>query len=606
MSELDVPPNKYSELRSTYKNYIDLYTALYRLKTENEEELNSIYKLIKAELIDSKKHLPQRITADILNIIPYNNRYTKSYLSLAKLITDEYHVKEVIRVENVSDFLFYKEYGIKLGVFADFENFKTGNLDIHAENTIYRAIMYYDLEAFIAFTEGEGFDGNQKLKSRLYPYSYYGYSLLELCCYHGSVDCFKLLRTKFHSEITQTCLELSFLGGNPEIMSECLKYQKPDKKCMEYAIISHNIDFVSFLMNEYNLNIDLEYCGKYKILDSFLVYFDQTNDIDKCFFYSTIFDIKSLCEYFLSHGAHINTKNCYNSTVLHNAARENNKELAELLIAFGAKINEKDNNGATALHRAAYGNTKETAELLLSHGANINEIDYDRQTALHNTAIYNRKQTAEFLISHGAKINEKNKSGETAIHIAAYYNRKEIAELLLSHGAKINEKYKSGETAIHIAAYYNRKEIAELLLSHGAKINEKYNNGATALHYAAYCNTKETVELLLSHGANINEIDNGGKTALHNTAIYNRKQTAEFLISHGAKINEIDNDGKTALHIAAYYNSKETAELLISHGAKINEKDNNGQTALHYAAKNNRKEIAELLISHGAKNNVLT
>ena len=121
--------------------------------------------------------------------------------------------------------------------------------------------MCNDLEKIILFTECDGFDKNQLLESDLYPYSDEGYSLLELCCYHGAVDCFKLLRTKFDSEITQKCLRFSFLGGNPEIMSECLKYQKPNKECMKYAIISHNIDFVTFLMNEYNLEIKLSYCG---------------------------------------------------------------------------------------------------------------------------------------------------------------------------------------------------------------------------------------------------------------------------------------------------------------------------------------------------------
>ncbi|EAY18362.1 hypothetical protein TVAG_045640 [Trichomonas vaginalis G3] len=86
MSEQDVNPSKYSELQSTFKYNIDIYNALYQLKTENEEDLNSIYKIIKTELIDSKKYLPKNIIRDILDIIPYNNRYTKSYLSLAKLI----------------------------------------------------------------------------------------------------------------------------------------------------------------------------------------------------------------------------------------------------------------------------------------------------------------------------------------------------------------------------------------------------------------------------------------------------------------------------------------------------------------------------------------
>ncbi|EAY14121.1 ankyrin repeat protein, putative [Trichomonas vaginalis G3] len=267
--------------------------------------------------------------------------------------------------------------------------------------------MDNDLEKFIFFTERDEFDKDQKLESKLYPGLYNRYSLLDLCCYYGAVDCFKLLRTKFSSEITQTCLNFSFLGRNKEIMSECLKYQKPSKECMKYAIISHNIDFVTFLMNEYNIKIELFYCGIYNNLESFLVYFDQTNDVYRVFIYSVMLNIPSLCEYFLSHGV---------------------------------DINEKGNYGYAALHCAAQYNSIETAELLISHGADINEKDKDGRTILHVAAVYNSKELAEILISHGADINEKDKYGKTALHCAAQCNSKETAELLISHGADINEK----------------------------------------------------------------------------------------------------------------------------------------------------------------------
>ncbi|EAY22708.1 hypothetical protein TVAG_476370 [Trichomonas vaginalis G3] len=212
MSNQDTNPNKYSELRSTYKYYIDSYNVLYQLKTENEGELNSIYKMIKTELIDSKKYLPQNIIKDILYMIHYNNCYTKSYLTLAKLIYDYYHVKYIHGIRHISKFIFYKEYGIKLDKSDDYEKINIAYYDIHSENTIYRAIMYNDKEKFITFTESEEFNKNQILCCINYPLgSMPGYSLLELCCYHGAVDCFKLLRTKFNSEITETCLIFSFL-----------------------------------------------------------------------------------------------------------------------------------------------------------------------------------------------------------------------------------------------------------------------------------------------------------------------------------------------------------------------------------------------------------
>ncbi|EAY15616.1 ankyrin repeat protein, putative [Trichomonas vaginalis G3] len=375
--------------------------------------------MLKTELIDSNKCSPSNVIKDILNIIPYNNRYIKSYLSLAKLISDEYHVKEIKNIPMISNFFFYKEYGIKLDNSYDFEKINFGNLDIHIGNTIYRAIMNNDKEVFIVFTERDEFDEDQKLESKLYPFSGERYSLLELCCYHGAVDCFKLLITKFNSEITEKCLQFSFLGGNPEIMSECLKYHKPNKECMHYAIISHNIDFVTFLMNEYNLGIDLEDCGLQNNLESFLVYFDQTNDINRCFFYSTIFDIPSLCEYFLSHGANINAKDYYGQTALHIAAKYKRKGVAKFLLSYGANINEKDKIGQTALHIAAKYKSKGVAKILLSHGANINEKNKNGQTALCVTARYNFKETAELLLSYGANINEKDKNGITVLHIAA-------------------------------------------------------------------------------------------------------------------------------------------------------------------------------------------
>ncbi|EAX85515.1 hypothetical protein TVAG_240300 [Trichomonas vaginalis G3] len=461
MSEQDVHPSKYNKLRSICKYYIDSYLALYQLKTEKEEELKSIYKMIKTELIDSKKYLPTNAIKDILDIIPYNNRYTKSYLFLAKLISDDYHITYVNKVQPISNFLFYKEYGIKLYKSDDFEKVNSENLEIHTENTIYGAIMYNDLETFITFTEQEGFNKDQTLICELYPLSFIGHTLLELCCYHGAVDCFKFLRTKFNSQITQKCLKFSFLGGNPEIMSECLKYQKPNEKCMEYAIISHNIDFVTFLMNEYNMEIDLDYCGWYNNLESFLVYFDQTNDMNECFIYSAMFDTPSLLEYFLSHGANINEKDNNGKTAFYFAAKHNSKETAEFLISHGANINEKDILGETTLHIAAKHNSKATAEFLISHGANVNEKDNNGQTALHIAVKNNYIETAEFLISHGANINEKDNNGQTAIHIAAENNSKETAEFLISHGANINEKDILGETTLHIAAKHNSKATAE-------------------------------------------------------------------------------------------------------------------------------------------------
>ena len=148
MSDHDISPNSYSELRSMFKYYIDLYNTLYQLKTTNEQDLSSIYKKIKSDLIESKIYLPSKIMEHILNIIPFNNRYAKSYLYLAKLIFDDYDVRELRNIGNLDNgiYMFYKEYGIKL---ADYRFEDKAYIDIYAENTIYRAIMDNNIERFI-------------------------------------------------------------------------------------------------------------------------------------------------------------------------------------------------------------------------------------------------------------------------------------------------------------------------------------------------------------------------------------------------------------------------------------------------------------------------
>ncbi|EAY23040.1 hypothetical protein TVAG_182760 [Trichomonas vaginalis G3] len=538
MSHQVIVPSKYSELRNIHKNYIDSYIALYQLKTTNEKELNSIYNMIKTNLIDSNKYLPQNIIKDILNIILYNNRYTKSYLSLVKQICDDYHITEVMHISKLANKLFYIEYGIKLDKADDLGEIKLENIDIHSENAIYKAIMNNDVERFIYLTEKEEFDQVKNLKSSLYTFLHEGYSMLELCCYHGAVDCFKILRTKFYSEITQKCLQFSFLGGNPEIMSECLKYQKPDRECMKYAIISHKIDFVTFLMYEYNIEIDLLFCGIHKNLDAFLVYFDQTNDVNKCFVYSPMFSIPSLCEYFFSLGANINARNQSEKTSLHIAASYNNTEIIEFLLSHGANIDAFNYDGKTALQIAAFRANKESIELLISHGANINSKSGYGGTALLDAAFYDCKEIIELLLSHGANINEKDHDDQTALHIATKYNCKETIEVLLSYGANVNEEDMWVTTALHLSIINENKEIAELLLTHGADVNAKDQDGETALHKATYKNNKEIVELLLSHGANINEKDFDKETALDIASKHKYKEVAEVLLSHGANFNE--------------------------------------------------------------------
>ncbi|EAX97444.1 hypothetical protein TVAG_226880 [Trichomonas vaginalis G3] len=437
MSDKSVIPIQYDEFMDNFKECIDSFNALYQLKTNNEEEIRSIYKLIKINLLESKIYLPQFIIQSISTISIYNNRYMKAYLQIVKQIFDDYHPECIKEVKPIFNYLFYKEYGIFLEELDqnDFQRYEKNNYtsNIHQENTIYSAIMENNKVSLVSFTEREGFDKYQRLKNELYPDSDSSFSLLEICCYYGSVDCFKFLKSQFKLSITQKCLRFSFLSGNQEIMNKCLKHHKPDNTCMQNAIIKHNIDFVTFLSDEYKININLEYCGMYNNLLAFFVYLDQTRSVDKCFACSTLFNNEKLCTFLISHGANINTK---------------------------------DKNGCTALHFATLYNCTKMLEFLILHGADINAKNESGCTILHFAAELDKKDIAEILISYGADINAKNEHGRTPLHFAAQYNQKEIAEILILHDADISARDKDGRTALSIAYLKKSKEVAQFLNSY--------------------------------------------------------------------------------------------------------------------------------------------
>jgi ankyrin repeat protein len=222
-------------------------------------------------------------------------------------------------------------------------------------------------------------------------------------------------------------------------------------------------------------------------------------------------------------------------SLLHDVARNNNKEGAELLIAKGADINAKDNDGETPLHNAINSNSMEVVELLIVNGADLDAKDNAGYSPLHKAIISQvSKEVIELLISNGVDINIKNQFGCIPLHYAARGGQKEVVELLIANGTNVKARDDNQLTPLHEAAIGGHLETVGLLITKGADINAKDNTGTTPLHYAVFQLRKEVVELLLGNGADINAKDNKGKTALF-YAINVDKGLAKLLKEHGAK-----------------------------------------------------------------------
>ncbi|EAY16490.1 hypothetical protein TVAG_348000 [Trichomonas vaginalis G3] len=470
-----------SDYSKQYADFIGALEKLFHIKSN--EPIEDMCSIITNTLISKYQLSIKQLTKLIHEAIRYNYASGANYVKILEQIG--------AYLTGVSDYHFETEGSIKFIVMHDqIDKFKEYLTQNSIPDDVYFLIPNFRNNAF-----DKGY--------------FAVLSLIEACAYFGSVNIFYFLTSNHISEITENCLCSALIGGNQDIINECLKEHKMDIDCLRSIIRTHNHKLLEYVLEREIFELDNFYgeiwkYGKeenwmndtsYKPVYEDIIRYQNLNAVfllfkrNKYYIFPWGAAFSQTIDIFKNNtfsNKHNHTKfgiiyfacKAQNSNIgrllleSYNQIIVNNNEGGDECISRGANINEKDDNGKTSLHFAAKNNIKETAELFISYGANINEKDNNGETAFHIAAENNSKEIAELLISHGANINEKDKYGQTTLHIAAENNSKEIAELLISHGANINEKDKYGQTALNIAAYYNNKETAELLISHGANIND--------------------------------------------------------------------------------------------------------------------------------------
>lgn len=366
-------------------------------------------------------------------------------------------------------------------------------LNIFELEPIMRCIIHDDakyLKDIISSTLD--FNFNKKVFSR---------SLIENCCFCGSVECFKFLRSN-GVEITKKCFDYSINGRSQFIINEYLQYFKPDKHTMLEAIKTHNFDIATSFEQMYGVEIPI---------DSVCLYFDV-----KLFLYlmstSTKFDLL--------------LKACFSFKI---------PDLFDDVLSLNSNIEAF--NVLEALLSAVHKNNISIVTKLFERGANIDSADYFGATPLMIAVKEHRVEVLAKLIELGANIEAKDKNGETALFLAAYYHYYDILEKLINAGADINAKDKSGFTPLHIAVYMNDFNDIPKLISFGADIEAKDSNGRTPLFLSIDRGYIASLEKLITFGANIETRDNSGRTALELASAKNKAETVKKLSELGATIH---------------------------------------------------------------------
>ena len=148
-----------------------------------------------------------------------------------------------------------------------------------------------------------------------------------------------------------------------------------------------------------------------------------------------------IVEILVSHGASVNSRDCYNHTPLMEAAGfSENLEVLKYLVERGSVVDACDKGGCTALFYAASG---------------INSVSVIR-----------------FLVSKGANITHRSELGYTALHFAAFQGNVEAVKELLALGAspeflKVDSlKCDYVPPPLLLAAARRQREVVDALLEH--------------------------------------------------------------------------------------------------------------------------------------------
>ena len=406
-------------------------------------------------------------------------------------------------------------------------------IDLENEDAaeLFPLLMKDDLEGFISFlARNQNFEISSLQNVESFPdisqapieNRYYLCEPIELCCYWGSVNCFKYLMLNGRIRADASPL-LAIAGGNKEIIHLLQESGISFGKHLPISIKYHRYEIMEWIFENYKPDpIDPCICIEWLNLEAFL--------------------------YFLKNGF------------------------------------ESSSMGRNHLNEAcSYGMMHLVEYLIEIEGVSADEIDCCGQSPLYIACKEGFLPLVQYLIDKGAKPNKKTERG-FPIHCAAATGSLSLVRYLIEK-ADANKSLKSydGETLLHFACESDNPQLIQYLINQDFDIEANDNRKRRPLHTACLCGNLKVVKFLMEEaGANKDARDYEECTFLHLAAMNNDVSVTKYLVENGADIHVRDKNGLTPLHKAAYYDCVETAKYLISLGADKKAKCKSGHTPADY------------------------
>lgn len=401
-----------------------------------------------------------------------------------------------------------------------------------------------------------------------------------------------LLQMSEDSSVKQemTLLELSCLGGHPEIAAHLLKlgavprFSSEKESALTYAASSRASSALFPLLEEYPLRQNSE---QVRLAIVQAIRSDNVDAMKQLYQNDIPIDRDLLPGY---TGAHIA---CMRGSLL----------CTSWLLLQKANFLIPSPSGETALELAAVNDSHEQFDLLLRYlQPDLTLANRKWEILLHFAAKAGKiGHVLSLLMHHQTLLDEQDCAGCTPLYYAAAKGHTDVVSLLLSMGADPSIRSLLKQTPEDVC----KDAKTQAIMNQWADLQASRTEDTTLLHLAVQNGCFLAVRFF-TQALDLEELDlqnEKGQSALH-LAVQSRQKEMIFpLLQAGVNVNLQDNQGRTCLWMAYLRDLElqpdfQIIEQLISAGADVTLTDNSGKTLLEYIRDLNeplQKKLLEFL-----------
>jgi len=296
----------------------------------------------------------------------------------------------------------------------------------------------------------------------------------------------------------------------------------------------------------------------------------------------------------LDQNANINARNRDGDTVLHIAARMNQKEAGEYILSKKANIFYANSAGESPLYIALI-HPSGVLQWMFTHET-ITARDGLGNTMLHYVALWRMDKHIPFIIQQGVSTEAANATGETPLFWAVKYDGASTVKALLTANAYLHVRDSLGKSVLHAAVRWNAKNAVTTLLNAGIDANVHSLDMTTPLHEAVRLGITDIAVILINHGADLEVRDAGGNTPFMEAVKAGQIATVNLLAKMGANAMTRNANGDTPLHAAIVREDDAAIKALLGMGVSIHARNTRNRTPFQIAL-NDYPEMVSVLLT---------